>query len=273
MSEPAHNKKGADYFDYRKVPSREGDPNNKLPAYNGLNPILRGKHQNSQWGTENVDYPKADPPVFDVTAPPLSYPPTKIRPIRPYPAPGVGKMPDIYELEPFLPPCPMTNQGCNKKPTPEEIRKQGSASDPNINVAMMDSSVGSAPAAIDSYKNAETIAGTIVSDATDTGSASTDTTVPAAGNTVASTDGTTFASTDGAVSPTDSTMVASTDSTAPLIDLSVPSTDTSVASLPLTDTTNQDLTTQTGPNDTTFVGQKKSRRSFLHPRDFRVQMR
>lgn len=305
LSEPAHNKKGASLMDYRGLPQAQGDPDNKLPAYAGYNPFLRGVHQNEQWGTGNVEYPSSEPPIYDTTAPPLSFPVKKIRPIRPYPAPGVQNMPDVYDLPAFLPSCPKNKPKCNKRKTPEEIRREGSVGNPNTNVAMTDSSAEPKPAAADSSDGAAaTIDGAAGGDTTPTESSSTGTTVPAAGTTVtptegtsvastdsttdastddtsvASTDGTTVASTDGTtnestygttVAPTDGT-AASTDGTVAPTDGTTTSTDTTVASLPSIDTTttdNQDLTAQAVPSDDTLFG-KKSRRSFLHPRDFRV---
>lgn len=318
LSDPAHNKKGADFFDYRFGSESEHDPDEKLPPANGINPLLRGKHQDSQWGTPNVEYPSASPPIYDTTGPPLSFPPQKIRPIRPYPAPGVGKMPDIYDLEPFMPACPKYQPACNKRKTPEQIRKEGSASDPSSNVATTDSSGGSAPTADDSSSGTAKTGGTAGSDATATGSSTTDATVPtgthvastdgtvtSADSTVASNDGTvasndgtvasndgtvasadsTVASTDGTVAATDSTVastdgivastvgaVASTDGIGSSTDTTVASSPASPSSSPTTDTTNQDLTTRAVPNDNTLLG-KKSRLSFPHPRNFRVQMR
>lgn len=301
LSEPAHNKKGASVMDYRGLPQAEGDPNNQLPAYNGLNPFLRGVYQNSQWGKEKVDYPSSAPAVYDTTAPPLSYPVKKIPPIRPYPAPGVEVMPDIYDLPTFLPPCPKNKPNCNKRKTPEQIRKEGSVANPNTNVAMTDSSAESTPATFDgSDAAAATTDGTAGGDTAATESSSTDTTVPAAGTTLTPTDGTSVASTDGTtsdastdaafvestygttdestygttVAPTDFT-VASTDFIADPTDGIMTSTDTTAANLPSIDTDNQDLTAQAvipSDDDSTLFG-KKSRRAFLHPRDFRVQMR
>lgn len=298
-------------MDYRGLPQAEGDPNNQLPAYNGYNPLLRGVHQNSQWGIGNVDYPSSAPAVYDTTAPPLSYPVKKIRPIRPYPAPGVQTMPDIYDLPTFLPPCPKNRPGCNQRKTPEQIRREGSVANPDTNVAMADSSAEPTPAAVDSSDAAAaTTDGTAGGDTTATESSSTDTTVPAADTTLTPTDGTSVASTDGTtdastddtfVESTDGTTVpstdgtidestygspaapndftaASTDFTAALTDGITTSTDTTVAGLPSIDTTtttttdNQDLIAQAVPSDDTLFG-KKSRRAFLHSRDFRVQMR
>lgn len=265
-------------MDYRGLPQPEGDPDNKLPAYNGINPLLRGIHQNSQWGIPDVSYPKAAPPVYDIIGPPLSYPPVKIRPIRPFPAPGVEieNMPNVHDLQPFLPPCPKSKPNCNKRKTPEEIRREGSLDNPNTNVATTDSSAISAPATVDiSNGAAVTTDGTAGGDTTATESSNTDTTVPAAGTTVASSDGTFAASTDGtSVASTDDTTVGSTDGrTGAPTDGITTSTDTTAATLPSIDITDsQDLTAQAVPGDDTLFG-KKSRRSFLHPRSFRVHMR
>lgn len=251
-------------MDYRGLPPVEGDPDSKLPAYNGYNPIIQGKHQDSQWGTNNVEYPTSAPPVYDTTAPPLSFPVKKIRPIRPYPAPGVDTMPNIYKLPAFLPPCPKNKPYCNKRKTPEQIRKEGSVGNPNTDVAMTDSSADPTLATVDSSNGAAAA----TTDGTATESSS-------AGTTVAPTDGTSVASTDGTtVVPTGGATVAPTDGTAASTDGITTSTDTTVATLPSTDTTtdNQDLTAQAVPSDDTLFG-KQSRRSILHPRDFRVQMR
>lgn len=293
LSEPAHNKKGASPMDYRRLPPEQGDPDNELPAYAGFNPLILGKHQNSQWGDPYADTPKTIPSVYDTSAPPLSYPPKKIRPVKPFPAPGSN--PDVYQLPSFLPPCPKDKPKCNKRKSPEQIRKEGSVANPNTNVAMTDSSAEPTPAADDSSDAAAAAAttdGTAGGDTTATESSSTGTTVASTdgtsvastdGSTVASIDGTSAASTDGTtdesiygttVAPADGT-AASTDGTAaPTDDITTFSTDTTVASLPSIDTTtdNQDLTAQAVPNDDTLFG-KKSRRAFLHPRDFRVQMR
>lgn len=314
LSEPAHNKKGASPMDYRRLPPEQGDPDSKLPAYAGFNPILLGKHQNSQWGNPYADTPKTIPSVYDTSAPPLSYPPKKIRPVKPFPAPGSN--PDVYDLPSFLPPCPKGKPKCNKRKSPEQIRKEGSVANPNTNVAMTDSSAEPTPAADDSSDAAAatTTDGTAGGDTTATESSSTGTTVASTdgtsaastdGTTVASTDGTSVASTDGStVASTDGTSAASTDGTtdeltygttvaladgtaastdgtaAPTDGITTSSTDTTVASLPSIDTStttttttdNQDLTAQAVPSDDTLFG-KKSRRAFLHPRDFRVQMR
>lgn len=280
-------------MDYRGLPQPEGDPDNVLPAYSGLNPLLRGVHQNSQWGNPNPSYPKSAPPVYDITAPPLSFPPNKIRPVRPYPAPGVEieNMPNVHDLEPFLPPCPKSKPDCNRRKTPEEIRREGSLGNPNTNVATTDSSAISAPATVDGSNGAAvTTDGTAGGDTTATESINTDTTVPAAGTTVASTDGTSAGSTDGTsatstdgtsaasaddttVASTDGRTVAPTDGTAPSTDGITTSTDTTAATLPSINTADsQDLTAQAVPGDDTLF-EKKSRRSFLHPRSFRVQMR
>lgn len=303
LSEPAHNKKGASPMDYRRLPPEQGDPDNKLPAYAGFNPLIWGKHQNSQWGNPYADTPKTIPQVYDTSAPPISYPPKKIRPIKPFPAPGSN--PDVYELPSFLPPCPKNKPKCNKRKSPEQIRKEGSVANPNTNVAMTDSSAEPTPAADDSSDAAAAAAttdGTAGGDTTATESSSTGTTVASTdGTSVASTDGTTVASTDDtSVASTDGTSVASTDgindestygttvapadgtaastdgTAAPTDGITTSSTDTTVASLPsidtITTTDNQDLTAQAVPSDDTLFG-KKSRRAFLHPRDFRVQMR
>ncbi len=278
LSEPAHNKKGASPMDYRKLPPEQGDPDGKLPAYAGFNPLILGKHQNSQWGDPYADTPKTIPSVYDTSAPPLSYPPKKIRPVKPFPAPGSN--PDVYQLPSFLPPCPKNKPKCNKRKSPEQIRKEGSVANPNTNVAMTDSSAEPTPAADDSSDAAAAAAttdGTAGGDTTATESSSTGTTVASTdGTSVASTDGTTDESTYGTTfAPADGT-AASTDGTAaPTDGITTSSTDTTVASLPSIDTTttdNQDLTAQVVPSDDTLFG-KKSRRAFLHPRDFRVQMR
>lgn len=279
LSKPAHNKKGASPMDYRRLPQAQGDPDNEMPTYAGYNPMLQGKHQNSQWGIGDVDYPSSDPPVYDTTGPPLSYPVKKIRPIRPYPAPGVQNMPDIYDLKPFLPPCPKNKPKCNKRKTPEEIRREGSVGNPNTNVAMTDSSAEPTSAAADSSDGAAaTTDGTAGGDTTATeSSSSTGTTVSAAGTTMTPTDGTSVASTDGTTDEsTYGTTVAPTDGTAAPTDGITTSTDTTFANLPSIDTTtttdNQDLLAQPVPSDDTLLGEK-SRRAFLHPRNFRVQMR
>lgn len=264
-------------MDYRGLPQSEGDPDNVLPAYSGLNPLLRGVHQNSQWENPNPSYPKSAPPVYDRTGPPLYYPPNKIPPIRPYPAPGVDieNMPNVYELEPFLHPCPKNKPDCNRRKTPEEIRREGSLGNPNTNVATTDSSAISAPATVDGSNGAAvTTDGTAGGDTSATEVINTDTTVPAAGTTVASTDGTSATSTDDTtVASTDGRTVAPTDGTAPSTDGITTSTDTTAATLPSINTADsQDLTAQAVPGDDTLFG-KKSRRSFLHPRSFRVQMR
>ena len=300
-------------MDYRGLPQAEGDPNNELPAYNGLNPLLRGKHQNSQWGIPDIDYPSSQPPIYDTTGPPLSYPVKKIRPIRPFPAPGVPieNMPNVYELPPFLPPCPKNKPDCNKRKTPDQIKKEGSVASPNTNVAMTDSSVEPTPGAAATTTDGTAAAGggDTTTTTTDTESSSSGTTVPAAGTSGTPTEGTSVASTDGTAAPTDGlttstdttvaslpsidttttsnpdnqdptaqNVVAPTDGTVAPTDGLTTSTDTTVASLPSIDTTtttnteNQDLTAQTVPSDSTLFG-KKSRRAFLHPRDFHVQMR
>lgn len=270
-------------MDYRGLPQEQGDPNNELPAYNGFNPLLRGVHQNMQWGTPDVNYPNAPPPVYDTTGPPLSFPPKKIRPIRPYPAPGVEVMPDLYDLPNYLPACPKNNSKCNRRKTPEEIRREGSVGNPNTNVATTDSSVESASATVDSSTGTTATtdgtsttvpaAGTTMAPTDGTAAASTDgTAVASTDTTVASTDGTSVASTDGTtvpsaygntVAPTDGTGAPADTTAAPTDGITTP-TDTTVATLP--------STAQVVPSDDTLVG-KKFRRSILHPRDFRVQMR
>lgn len=256
VSPPAHNDRGASAMDYRKLPQAQGDPNNELPAYNGLNPLLRGKHQDSQWGIPDVDYPSSQPPIYDTTAPPLSYPVKKIRPIRPFPAPGVPiqKMPNVHDLPAFLPPCPKYKPNCNKRKSPEQIRKEGSIASPNTNVAMTDPSVEPTPgaAATTTDGNAAAGGGDTTTTTTDTESGSFDSTVPAAGTTGTPTEGTSMATTDGTtnVASTDDTPFAQTDGTAAPTDGLTTSTDTTVASLPSIDTTtintdNQDPTAQT----------------------------
>lgn len=224
LSEPAHNKKGASVWDYRKLPQREGDPDEKLPAYNGWNPFLRGVHQNSQW-----------PQHY-----PLHYDPT-----------GPKK---------------------NRQPSAE-----------------------SAPDAVDSSKDAAKTDGTVLggtagtpvvstgdttTTSTEAAAAATSSTVASTDGSVASTDGSvgSVASTDGSVASTDGTVtpaggtIASTDGTAASTDGSVASTDITVASSLTTDTTTQDLTAQADPSVKALPFRKRSRRSFLNPRDFRVQM-
>lgn len=216
LSEPAHNKKGASVWDYRTLPQREGDPDEKLPPYNGWNPFLRGVHQNSQW-------PQPYPLHYDPTGP--------------------------------------------KK------NRQSSAE--------------SAPAADDSSKDVGTktdgtvvggTAGTPVASTDDTTATSTNSAAASTSSTVTSTDGS-VASTDGSVASADGTdtpaggTIASTDRTAASSDGSVASTDITVASSLTTDTTTQDLTAQAVPSVNALSFGRKSRRSFLYPRDFRVQMR
>lgn len=209
LSEPAHNKKGASVWDYRTLPQREGDPDEKLPAYNGWNPFLRGVHQNSQW-----------PQHY-----PLHYDPTG----------------------------------------PKKNRQ---------------SSTDSEPAADDSSKDAGTktdgtvvggTAGTPVTSTDDTTATTTSIAAASTSGTVTSTDGS-VASTDGTDTPAGGT-IASTDGTAASSDGSVASTDITVASSLTTDTTTQDLTAQAVPGVNALSIRKKSLRSSLYPRDFRVQMR